>query len=238
MCARFRDAHAAVGSVHRIRDVAAGKTPNIASAMGSTASRLAIADEAIASWVVAHDVPWNAVDSRDALWKLVCAAVAACPEYKPAERAVMSSFQRPETEGTRVGGLCLARETVTRERGTILKAAKAHGGTLVSDGAKLKGKRRGMLNSALASKDGVIFLQSTDATGKIKNGEFLSDDLSAACEAAGPFTVLTITLPTGAVETKKKSDVVFLVVTDRGGGCPRALRLLEKAWVRCMHSNL
>ena len=72
----------------------------------------------------------------------------------------------------------------------ILSAAAEEGGTLVSDGAKLSSRKRGMLNSALVTRKGVIFLQMTDGTGKTKDGEFLRDDYSAAIEKAGPISTV------------------------------------------------
>ena len=38
-------------------------------------------------------------------------------------------------------------------------------------------------------------------------------------------------LSSGAILTKKKSDIVKVIVTDRGGGCARALTLMEEAMV-------
>ena len=60
----------------------------------------------------------------------------------------------------------------------VLAAAAAEGGTVVSDGAKLKSRKRGMLNTGLVTHAGVIFLQQSDATGKTKDGEFVGDCLS------------------------------------------------------------
>lgn len=45
------------------------------------------------------------------------------------------------------GGLYLALQDAAREKDKILKEAAQEGGTVVSDGAKLKSRKRGMLNT-------------------------------------------------------------------------------------------
>lgn len=100
----------------------------------------------------------------------------------------------------------------------------------MSDGAKLSSRKRGMLNSALVTWKGVIFLQQTDGTGKTKDGEYLRDDYISAIKKAGPVTVITKEI-NGATVSKLKSSIVKVVITDRGGGCARALKLMEEAMV-------
>ena len=78
---------------------------------------------------------------------------------------------------------------------------------------------------------GVLFLQQTDATGKTKNAEFLSADYISAIEKAGDLIVVRKMLPDGNIITKKKSPIVKLLITDRGGGCVNALHLTEAAMV-------
>ena len=131
----------------------------------------------------------------------------------------------------RAGGLYLALEEVKSEKDKILMAATGEGATLVSDGAKLKSRKRGMLNSGLSTRKGTIFLQQTDATGKTKNAEFLRDDYSSAIKKAGPVSEIKMEHPDGSIVSKEKSSVVRLLVTDRGGGCERALTLTEEKWI-------
>ena len=78
---------------------------------------------------------------------------------------------------------------------------------------------------------GVSFLQQTDGTGKTKNAEFLRDDYISAIGKAGPLTEVKKRLGCGTVLTKQKSHIIKLCITDRGGGCARALTLLEEAMV-------
>ena len=59
----------------------------------------------------------------------------------------------------------MIREPITAVMGT--------GATLASDGAKLKSRKKNMLNSCLVSSSGISFLQSTDATGLVKDGPYL-----------------------------------------------------------------
>ena len=67
--------------------------------------------------------------------------------------------------------------------------------------------------------------------GHTKNGEFLRDDYISAIEKAGPLREVKKMLPSGTILTKKKSDICKVIVTDRGGGCQRALTLIEEALV-------
>jgi hypothetical protein len=78
---------------------------------------------------------------------------------------------------------------------------------------------------------GTIFLQQTDATGKTKNAEFLSADYIKAIEKAGPITVIKMQGQDGQIVSKKKSAIARMLVTDRGGGCVRALEMVEAAMV-------
>jgi hypothetical protein len=88
-----------------------------------------------------------------------------------------------------------------------------------------------MHSHTFPSVAGVIFLQQTDGTGKTKNGEFLRDDYIQAIEKAGPISEVKKQLAAGTIITKKKSSIVKICITDRGGGCARALTLLEEAMV-------
>ena len=78
---------------------------------------------------------------------------------------------------------------------------------------------------------GTIFLQQTDATGKTKNAEFLRDDYIKAIEKAGPMTNITIQQDDGSIVMKRKSSIAKILVTDRGGGCVRALMMIEELLV-------
>ena len=104
----------------------------------------------------------------------------------------MLSDYRARSVGSRQGGLYLAKQSVDKERRMIIRCFEQKpsiSGTLVSDGAKIATRKRGMLNSSLVTQPGVLFLQQTDATGKTKNAQFLKDDACSAIEKAGPFEV-------------------------------------------------
>ena len=163
-----------VGAAAKSKAVA--RTPSVVTGLSAQADHVATVDMALAKLIATKDLPWSAFDSRNPLWRDVVAAIqAAGPTYKPADRLTLSEH-RPRAEGARPGGLHLALESTRRERCLMLETATGElstGGTLVSDGAKLTTRKRGMLNTSLVMTKGVLFLQSTDATGKTKNGEFL-----------------------------------------------------------------
>ena len=108
--------------------------------------------------------------SRDPLWVAVVDAMKAAASYKPPPSEVLSTYI-PRSDGSRTGGLYLAKQSAERERRTILRIfdqTPSISATLVSDGAKLSTRKRGMLNSSMVAQPGMLFLQSTDATGKTK----------------------------------------------------------------------
>jgi hypothetical protein len=181
-----------LGSASASKAPAVAKTGGIQSTLGgSMTKREENADAALARWCVAHDVPWAAVCQRDALWcKVVSTIQLAGPGYHPATRQVLSE-DKPRSDASRAGGLHLALTTMESEKQKTLAAAASEGGTVVSDGAKLKSRKRGMLNTGLVTHAGVIFLQQTDATGKTKDGEFLRDDYISAIEKAGPLATVS-----------------------------------------------
>ena len=59
----------------------------------------------------------------------------------------------------------------------------------------------------------------------------LRDDYIEAIKKAGPVTTVTKPGPDGVTLSKLKSDIVKILITDRGGGCVRALTLMEEAMV-------
>jgi hypothetical protein len=224
---RAKAAGSKLGTASAARNSAVASTPPVQSMLGgSETTRTEKADEALARWCVAHDVPWAAVCSRNELWCAVVRSIKATGiKFVPAPREVLSQDEARSIE-SRAGGLHLALKTMGTDKEKILAAAMEEGGTVVSDGAKLKSRKRGMLNTGLVTRAGVIMLQQTDATGKMKDGEFLRDDYVAAVEKAGPLTKVTKQVGETIV-TKRKSAVAKLLITDRGGGCERALRLTE-----------
>lgn len=207
--------------------------PSAAVGFSASAQLVAAVDEALAKFICVKDLSWQPFCRRDPHWVAFIDALKKCPEYKVPFYEVLSEY-RPRSEESRPGGLYLARQTVQREErvitNTITGQVPSVAGTLVNDGAKISTRKRGMLNSALVAPAGVRFLQQTDATGKKKDGEFLKADYSSAIQKAGPWEVVQRTRRSGMVE-KKLSQVVKFVITDRGGGCVRALALIEEEWV-------
>ena len=134
--------------------LATGRTPSAASMLGGGLGMIEAADAALASWCAAHDVSWAAVDSRNMLWVNVVEKMrAAGPFFKPAPRETLSSDQ-PPANGARAGGLYLSLSQMAGKKNKVLESCAEEGGTLVSDGAKLKSHKRGMLNSVLVTRLG------------------------------------------------------------------------------------
>jgi hypothetical protein len=79
--------------------------------------------------------------------------------------------------------------------------------TLCSDGARHLG--RDLLNSVLNSSIGFFFAQSTNATGRTKDAEFIYSDIAAAIVKMG-----------GCL-------VVFMVTLDGPNVCKKVLRLID-----------
>jgi hypothetical protein len=90
-----------------------------------------------------------------------------------------------EERNGRAAGLHLAFEAMQRAKRTKLEGAEETGGTIVSDGAKLSARKRGMLNTSLALPKGLLYIQQTDATGHRKDARFLAADLGCALEKCG-----------------------------------------------------
>ena len=86
-----------------------------------------------------------------------------------------------------------------------------------------------MLNTSIVTAKGCLPVQQTDATGR-KNGVFLAADLSTTIEKIGTFEVISRTKANGEVVSKKSSQIVKVAVLDRGGGCERALDIVENEW--------
>jgi predicted RNA-binding protein len=219
-----------VGSASASKDQATARTPPIRAAFGGSVQRVEDCDEALAKWAVAHDIAWAAIDSRDHLWvDFVEKLKLASPVWTVPTREVLSADEKRGGEA-RAGGLYLALTSKDNEKEKILAAAREEGGTAVSDGAKLATRKRGMLNTALVTRFGVIFLQQTDGTGHVKDGEYLANDYGKALEKAGPYTIVQ-KWTGGKLVKKKKSSVCKLLFTDRGGGCVTALVLMEDLWI-------
>ncbi|KAL1504539.1 hypothetical protein AB1Y20_010941 [Prymnesium parvum] len=219
------------GRVSGVNTMAVGRTMGIQTSFAGGVNRVEEADAALVRWAVSHDIPWAAMDSRDHLWvEFIEKLKLAGSSWKVPAREVLSCCEQRGKEA-RAGGLFIALKAEESEKLKILTQAIKEGGTLVSDGAKLSSRKRGMLNSVLVTWKGVIFLQQTDGTGKTKDGEFLRDDYISAIEKAGPISIVSSQRSDGTLVTKKKSAIVKLVVTDRGGGCVRALSLMEEAMV-------
>ena len=216
------------------REAAVAHTPSIVSGFGKQDQLIAHADEALAKFITVHDLSWKCFDSRNQHWQALIAAINRLGgTYKPTNAEVLSNHCAPVGETARPGGLYLALQSTQRERRSVIKAAEgtpSAGATLVSDGAKLSTRKRGMLNSSMVTSAGVMFLQSTDATGQTKNARYLETDYTSAIEKAGPIEVITRTTHSGEVVTKKRSKIIKIMITDRGGGCVNALKLMEEKW--------
>ena len=145
-----------VGSTSIVKEQAVAKSgqATAGSFFGGGVAAVGEADAALARWAVAHDVPWNAIDNRDKLWQDFLQSVKkAGPSWTAARRDILSCAE-PRGEEARPGGLYLALKEKDKEKDKILTAAAKEGGTLVSDGAKLSTRKRGMLNSALVTPKG------------------------------------------------------------------------------------
>ena len=218
-----------------VKSPAAGRTPSAAVCLSSAESKNASVDEAIAKRVCVNDLSWSTFDSRSPHWMAVVEAIKAASDYKAPKRETLSEDKEP-VGNARPGGLYLAHQSTLRNRRAVTAAACTKsgelgtGGTMVSDGAKLTVVKKGMLNSALVTPVGVLFLQSTDATGKTKNATFLCQDYGTAIEKAGDFELVERAKPNGEKVAKKRSTIVKIVITDRGGGCANALKLIEEKW--------
>ena len=82
--------------------------------------------------------------------------------------------------------------------------------TLTSDGAR--NKKLDALNSALVFKDGYASIQSTNATGKDKDSDFIFRDIEKAIRVGGG------------------DSVIFIVCLD--GACKKVLRMIDVAYSR------
>ena len=142
-----------LGSASACKNVTVGKTKSVSSFFGGGESAVGDADAALVRWAVAHDIPWAALDSRNALWVDAMEKVRRAASWKPCKRDVLSCDE-PRGIECRAGGLYLALKEKDTEKQAILTAAAKEGGTLVSDGAKLSSRKRGMLNSALVTWKG------------------------------------------------------------------------------------
>ena len=139
------------------KDKAGGKSAAGGSSFfGGGMAAVGEADAALVRWAVAHDIPWSALDQRNDLFVDAMAKIKkAGPSWKPATREVLSCAE-PRGEEARAGGLYLALKDKDSEKHLILQAAAKEGGTLVSDGAKLSSRKRGMLNSAIVTWKGEL----------------------------------------------------------------------------------
>lgn len=235
VCRRVRDAKQSIDASKRLlaKDAAVAKTPAVAGTDGmmtSLSDRIALADEALANWAVHAGISWSAICSRQPYFSEAVRKILQVGSVYTLPRSEILSCKIERPEGTRQGGLYKALQTMNHEKREILNNASETGGTLVADGAKLKSRKRAMLNSALVVPKGVHFCQQTDSTGDSKTGEYQEIDLSSAIESVGPFFEVSKKVG-GETVTKKVSSIVKFVVLDRGGGCTRALELLQKNWV-------
>lgn len=234
VCKRIREAKASVSRSKRslAKDDAAAKTPKLAATDGvmtSLTERIAAADEALANWAVHAGIPWTAICSRQPYFSEAIKKILQVGSIYVVPRAEVLSCVNERPEGTRQGGLFLGVKSMQRSKKSLLKTAAETGGTLVADGAKLKCRKRAMLNTALIVTKGVHFVQQTDTTGDSKTGEYQELDLSSAIESCGEYSEVSRKVG-DFVESKKVSSVVKFVILDRGGGCTRALKLVEEKW--------
>ena len=89
----------------------------------------------------------------------------------------------------------------------LLHGVSDVGGTLMHDGAKHR--KRNVLNAALMTHKGPLFVQATDASGVYKSSEYLADDVIRACSSIG-------------------WPNVFLVAMDGATVCIRSLAILTQ----------
>ena len=147
-----------LGCASAVKDpvVASSSNASSSSFFGGGVAAVAEADAALACWAVAHDVPWRCIDSRDMLWvDFLQKMKKAGPSWSVPKREILSCDE-PRGEESRPGGLYLALKDKDKDKERILTAAAKEGGTLVSDGAKLSSRKRGMLNTALVTHKGEL----------------------------------------------------------------------------------
>ena len=141
---------------------------------------------------------------------MVTALRDAGPNYLPPKRHAfgLDSYSCSE-EGVQANPLHLGKvlfselQRVRNLRSVLYNGLDQIGGTLCNDGAKWR--KRSLINSTLMSAQGVYFAQSTDATGKFKDSQYLLDDVKSAI---------------AYVEAKN----VFIVCLD--GACKKVLKMI------------
>lgn len=162
-----------------------------------------LADAAILRFLVSNGVSATVISS-DSFKAMTRAISNAGSGYKAPRRQSLGVNRGRSTHPDGFGNI-LADELLRcrKEKLRLLQGTEKIGGTLASDGAK--NMKCSVLNSVLQTSEGSFFAQSTDATGKFKNAEFLLDDIKSAIEKIGP-------------------ENVFIVALD--GACKVTLRLL------------
>ena len=163
-------------------------------------------DTLLMELVVANGLPAAIVESKR--FKTFCAVLQnSRVEYKlPRKKALGADADHCEDTG-----LGRVLKSVFRaaqlKKIELLRGVDEIGGTLVHDGAKHH--KRNVLNAALMTHKGPLFVQATDASGVYKNAEYLADDVMRACSTLGWRNV-------------------FLVAMDGATVCIRCLAILQQ----------
>ena len=166
-------------------------------------------DKLLMELVVANGLPAAIVEAKR--FKTFCAFLQnARVEYKlPRKKALGADADHCEETGLgRV--LKTVFHAAQLKKIELLRGVDEIGGTLVHDGAKHH--KRNVLNAALMTHKGPLFVQATDASGVYKNAEYLADDVMRACSTIGWRNV-------------------FLVAMDGAGVCMRCLAILQQTAV-------
>ena len=163
-------------------------------------------DKLLMEMVVSNGLPASIVEAKR-FKSFVAMLQTSRVEYKlPRKKALGADAGNCEETGLgRVLKTVLHAAQLTKCE--FLHGVADVGGTLVHDGAKHH--KRNVLNAALMTHKGALFVQATDASGVYKNSEYLADDVMRACGAIGWRNV-------------------FLVAMDGAEVCMRALAILQQ----------
>ena len=163
-------------------------------------------DRLLLELVVADGLPPSIVES-ERFQRFVKVLQGSPVEYKlPRKKALGADATNCQDTGL---GRVLKRGFLDAQlkKLELLHGVSDIGGTLMHDGAKHR--KRNVLNAALMTQKGPLFVQATDASGVYKSSEYLADDVIRACSSIG-------------------WSNVFLVAMDGAGVCIRCLAILQQ----------
>ena len=86
-------------------------------------------------------------------------------------------------------------------KSNLLQSISHVGGTICNDGAKWR--KRSVINSTLMTSHGPFFAQSTDATGRFKDANYLLTDIKSAISSVGEENVFIVALDGACKKTLK-----------------------------------